>query len=119
MLIKLRCEFITMSQSLCIAVAGLDYVPVTQELVFNNYTQSLYRLYIPIINDDDCVEEDEYFSVRITTDMDCVYLAPYDAHITIIDDDSKYNTCTCILLYFVLITSIYLSVMLYCMLLSF
>ena len=65
-------------------------MPVEYQIVFNNYTENLYRLYIPIINDDDCVEENEYFGVRITTDMDCVYLRLNDAHITIIDDDSEY-----------------------------
>lgn len=61
------------------------------EVVFNNYTDRVHPLYIPIINDDHCVEDDEYFSVKISTDMDCVYLVNYTQHITILDDDSEYT----------------------------
>ena len=63
---------------------------MTKEIVFNNYTERVHRLYIPIINDE-CVEYDEYFIVKISTDMDCVYLVNYTAHITILDDDSEYT----------------------------
>ena len=72
---------------------------VEKEIVFNNYTDDVHRVYIPILNDDDCVEPDEYFGVRITTDMDCVYLVYYDEKITILDDDSEFITFYMYLLY--------------------
>ena len=72
------------------ALGFLDYVPVTKEIAFNNYTERVHPLYIPIINDD-CFEYDEYFSVKVTTDMECVYLVNDTAHITILEDDSEYT----------------------------
>ena len=62
---------------------------VTKEIVFTKYSENPHRLYIPIINDCDCVEEYEYFLVNITTYMDCVHLPVEYVHITIIDDDSE------------------------------
>ena len=73
------------------AVAGSDYVPVTKEIIFNSYSQNPHRVYIPIINDDDdCVEENEYFSVKINTDMECVDLPVDLVNITILDNDSQF-----------------------------
>ena len=44
-----------------------------------------------VINDDRCVEGDEYFSVNLTTsDEDVKFHVDYAA-IRILDDDSKYN----------------------------
>ena len=60
-------------------------------VIFNNYADNPYRLYIPIVNDDDCVEGDEYFGVALTTDMDeCVDLLIDNVIITIEDDDCEY-----------------------------
>ena len=71
------------------ATSGSDFVSVTKVILFNNFLPLAHRLYIPIINDDDCVEENEYFSVNITTDMECVDLPVDSLTITIVDDESK------------------------------
>ena len=73
------------------ALEGLDYVSVTKEIVFTKYSQNPHRLYIPIINDCDCVEEYEYFSVNITTYMDCVHLPVDYVTVTILDDDREFT----------------------------
>lgn len=62
---------------------------MTKEIIFTKYSENPHRLYIPIINDCDCVEWDEYFLVNITTEMDCVYLPVEYVTITILDDDRK------------------------------
>ena len=72
------------------AFEGIDYVSLTEKIVFTKYSENPYHLYIPIINDCDCVEEYEYFSVNITTDMDCVHLPVDHVNITIVDDDSEF-----------------------------
>ena len=73
-----------------VALAGIDYAPVWKEILFNDFLPRARRLQIPIINDDDCVEETEYFSVNITTDMDCVDLPVESVNITILDDESEF-----------------------------
>ena len=66
-------------------------MPVTKEIIFNSYSQNPHHVYIPIINDDgECVEENEYFSVKINTDMECVDLPVDLVNITILDNDSQF-----------------------------
>ena len=71
-----------------LAVDGEDYTAVTHEIIFNNATDRVQRVYVPLFNDA-CVEYDEYFSVDLTTSMDCVQLDVNSVNITIVDDDSK------------------------------
>ena len=73
---------------LSLAVDGEDYRAVTHEIIFNNDTDRVQRVYVPLFNDV-CVEYDEYFSVDLTTSMDCVQLDVNSVNITIVDDDSK------------------------------
>ena len=75
------------------AIAGSDYISVTKQIIFTNYSVNPHSIYIPIVNDDDCVEESEYFSVNITTDMDCVYLPVDSRTITILDDEGEFYIC--------------------------
>ena len=71
-----------------LALDGEDYRAVTHEIIFNNATDREQRVYVPLFNDA-CVEYDEYFSVDLTTSMDCVELDVYSVNITIVDDDSE------------------------------
>ena len=73
---------------LSLAVDGEDYRAVTHEIIFNNATDREQRVYVPLFNDA-CVEYDEYFSVNLTTSMDCVELDVNIVNVTIVDDDSK------------------------------
>ena len=82
MCIKITCSFFA-------ATSGSDYVTVAKIIFFNNLSPSVHRIYIPIINDDDCVEENEYFSVNISTDMECVDIPVESLTITITDDESQ------------------------------
>ena len=72
------------------ATSGSDYVMVSKIIFFNNLSPSVHRIYIPIINDDDCVEENEYFSVNISSDMECVDIPLESLTITITDDESQF-----------------------------
>lgn len=72
-----------------IALAGIDYVTVGQEIIFTKSSQTSVSLYIPLINDCDCVEVNEMFFVNISTDMDCVNLTVDYVTVTIIDDEGK------------------------------
>ena len=76
---------------------GLDY----------DYTQ--YKITIPAdvtslqftisINNDDLMEGNEYFSLLINTDalpLGVYRTDPYEALVTIIDDDSKLQLATCL-----------------------
>ena len=71
-----------------LAVDGEDYRAVTHEIIFNNATDREQRVYVPLFNDA-CVEYDEYFSVDLTTSMDCIELDVNSVNITIMDDDRK------------------------------
>ena len=71
-----------------LAVDGEDYRAVTHEIIFNNATDRVQRVYVPLF-DDDCVEYYEHFSVHLTTSMDCVELDVTYVQIHIIDDDRK------------------------------
>ena len=72
-----------------IAIAGADYVSVIKEIIFTNYSQNPHFLYVPIINDCDCYEYDEYFFVNISASADCVNLPVEYVAITIEDDESE------------------------------
>ena len=74
---------------LILALAGYDYQAQTHEIIFKRGSINPYRLYIPILNDMS-LEYDEYFSVTLTTDMDCVKLVNDEVTIHIKDDDSKF-----------------------------
>ena len=47
-----------------------------------------------VITDDSCVEEDEHFSVNLTTSDEDVKFHINYASVRILDDDSKYNHFT-------------------------
>ena len=68
------------------AIEGLDFRMVSQQIIFNAETESLQRVYIPIINDE-CVEYDEYFSVDLSTTSPRVNTVNNSLNITIEDDD--------------------------------
>lgn len=65
-----------------------DFIPVSYDIIFNSNTTSTHRVYIPLLNDD-CVELDEYFSVALTTSLNCVNLVNDTVNITITEDDCK------------------------------
>lgn len=71
------------------ALAGSDYITVSHDIIFDYDTYTTQRLYIPVVNDDDCVEEDETFYVNLYTSMDCVHVRNDSLPITIVDDDSE------------------------------
>ena len=70
-------------------MAGSDYITVSHDIIFDYYTDTPQRLYVPVVNDDDCVEENETFYVNLYTSMDCVHVRNDSLPITIVDDDSK------------------------------
>ena len=71
------------------AVSGEDYTYLTHEIIFNENSEKYVYVYIPILNDE-CLEEDESFSVNITTSMDCVKLVGNTSvDVYILNDDGK------------------------------
>ena len=71
-----------------IALDGEDYQGLSHEIIFDENSVNPHRVYIPILNDD-CLEYDEYFSVILTTNMDCVTLVNDSVIINITNDDGK------------------------------
>ena len=70
-------------------LAGEDFIPLTTNLVFGEELDVEKCVYIPIVNND-CVEDaEEYFTVTISSDMDCVVFANSTVHAVIHDDDCK------------------------------
>ena len=67
---------------------GDDYTAVARDILFNDNTDSMQTVLVPILNDE-CLENDEDFNVTLTTTMDCVQLVDDHLTITIFDDDSK------------------------------
>ena len=65
---------------------------ITKKVVFTSYSQEPHFFYVPIINDCDCYEYDEYFFVNISASADCVYL-PVEYVAIIIEDDESENRC--------------------------
>lgn len=72
------------------AKEGDDFIPKTQKIIFNSDMLGPQGVYIPIFNDECLEEKEEYFTVKLTTEMDCVNLADNEVTITIQDDDCKY-----------------------------
>ena len=73
----------------CIAAEmGSDYVAITQDIIFNENTGLTQIVYIPIKNDE-CLENDETFNVKLSSTMNCVNITTGEVTITIDDDDSK------------------------------
>lgn len=68
-----------------------DYRGVSHKIVFNSDMLGPQRVYIPLLNDD-CLENEELFSVTLTTEMDCVVLEDHEVTITIQDDDREQLT---------------------------
>ena len=71
-----------------------DFVPVVHDIVFGPDTLDHHIVYIPIVNDDDCVEPIEAFNVHIDSDMDCVDFISRYATINIVDDDGEHHAHT-------------------------
>ena len=72
------------------AVAYEDFIPVYQELIFNEETSNTQTVFVPILNDV-CLEEyGEFFSVVATSDTDCVEIVNGEVTIMIYDDDGKF-----------------------------
>ena len=67
---------------------GDDYVAISRSIIFNEDTGNQQTVYIPIVNDE-CLENDEYFSVTLSSVMDCVVITNDQVNITIDDDDSE------------------------------
>ena len=70
------------------ALDGEDYIALSHEIIFDENSVNPHRVYIPILNDI-CLEYDEYFSVRLTTNMDCVTIVNDLVIINITNDDGK------------------------------
>jgi hypothetical protein len=72
---------------LYIAQEYLDFIPVYTYLIFNEYTPNSQPVPVTILNDV-CLEEDiEYFSVVLSSYMDCVEIVNESVTIRIDDDD--------------------------------
>ena len=70
--------------------ADEDFVPVEKMLVFDEGLDTTQCLYVPILNDE-CLEyEEEYFTINLSSDQDCVYFVNDSYEATIIDDDCEY-----------------------------
>ena len=66
-----------------------DYTLVSRDILFNENTDTVQTVLIPILNDE-CLENEEDFNVTLTTEMDCVQLDDDMLTITIVDDDSEF-----------------------------
>ena len=66
-----------------------DYTLVSRDILFNENTDTVQTVLIPILNDE-CLENEEDFNVTLTTEMDCVQLDDDRLTITIVDDDSEF-----------------------------
>ena len=71
------------------ALAGSDYITVSYDIIFDYNTDTTQCLYVPVVNDYDCVEGNETFYVNFYTSMDCVHVRNDSLPISIVDDDSK------------------------------
>ena len=68
------------------ATVGEDYKDVSEVVVINAGTSFPAKVLVPIFNDE-CVENDENFSVILTTASSSVKIGISSVEITIIDDD--------------------------------
>ena len=97
-ILKLRMELVCLNENqlavnmkiiFCIsAEMGSDYVAIAQDIIFNENTSLTQVVYIPIKNDE-CLENNETFNVKLYSTMDCVNITTGEVTITIDDDDSK------------------------------
>ena len=71
------------------ATEGDDYIYISQKIVFNKDMLGPQSIYIPIVNDECLEEKEEYFTVKLSTPMDCVNLVDDVVTIHIQDDDCK------------------------------
>lgn len=71
------------------ALESVDYVEVSHDIIFNQQTELVQPVYIPLRNDDDCVEGNTFFSVDLFALMDRVDLGIDSVTITILDDDRE------------------------------
>ena len=67
---------------------GSDYVSIARDIIFNEDSGLTQTVYIPIVNDE-CLENNETFSVTLSSNMSCVEIMESEVNITIDDDDSK------------------------------
>ena len=74
---------------LFLADMSADYTLVSRDILFNENTDTVQTVLIPILNDE-CLENEEDFNVTLTTEMDCVQLDDDRLTITIVDDDSEF-----------------------------
>ena len=74
---------------LFLADMSADYTLVSRDILFNENTDTVQTVLIPILNDE-CLENEEDFNVTLTTEMDCVQLDDDMLTITIVDDDSEF-----------------------------
>ena len=75
-----------MNDVLCFAAPD-DYTSVSQDLTFQPGSER-QCVEVPIVNDDD-LENEEQFSVTITTEEDRVTLEPDSTTVIITDDDGE------------------------------
>ena len=71
------------------ATEGDDYIYIDQKIIFNKDMLGPQSIYIPIVNDECLEEKKEYFTVKLSTAMDCVDLVDDEVTIYIQDDDCK------------------------------
>ena len=76
----------------CLSEGGEDYESLDKNLTFAVGLGTLECVHIPILNDD-CLEEDEAFSVSISSDAECVSVNPAasNVQINITDDDGMWE----------------------------
>lgn len=83
--------------------ADEDFVPIETNLIFDEGLDLMQCLYVPILNDE-CLEDNEYFTITLSSEQDCVLFYNDSFEATIIDDDctlSDYvhaTVCVCICL---------------------
>ena len=70
-----------------------DYITVVEDLTFSADVDRVCRNVTS--QDDTILEDDEEFTLTLTTTDGSVNLAPDQATFTIIDNDSKLNSATC------------------------
>ena len=74
--------------SLYLSVGDNDYTSVSVDVTFNSGSTS--RTVTVMAEDDIVIENDEMFTLSLTSDDDAVDVMPHSATVTITDQTSKY-----------------------------
>lgn len=98
------------------AEMGSDYVPVQHDILFDEYSDREWVVYVPIINDE-CLEYDETFTVHINA-SDCVNVTTDYVTITIVNEDGELHIIRSysfwVSLAPIFISMLFISIILFC-----